>query len=99
MLRIIPKKWRRSVDADPVSRPAWWRRRRAGAGADGFIGDTTLATAMMPALPPASAGMAYALDRTGKHVYAGTVPPAEVQRRRAANRVASQSRRTNRGNW
>jgi len=32
-------------------------------------------------------------------VYAGTVPPAEVQRRRAANRVASQSRRTNRGNW
>jgi len=98
MLRIIPKKWRRSVDADPVSRPAWWRRRQHTAGADGFIGDTTPVTALMPALPPASAGMAYALSRTGKHVYAGTVPVAEVQRRRAANRVASQSRRTNRGN-
>jgi hypothetical protein len=32
----------------------------------------------------------------GKHVYAGTVPPATVARRRAANRVARRSRATNR---
>ena len=97
MLRILPKNWRRSVDADPVSRPTWWRRRRHTAGADGFIGADAATLPAMPALPPASAGMAYALNRTAKHVYAGTVPPAVVRRRRAANRVASQSRHTNRG--
>jgi hypothetical protein len=31
-----------------------------------------------------------------KHVYQGTVAPAEKARRRAANRVARRSRRTNR---
>lgn len=33
----------------------------------------------------------------GRHLYAGTVPPAEVRRRRAANKQARQSRRANRG--
>ena len=32
-----------------------------------------------------------------KHVYAGTVPAAEIARRRAANKVARASRRQNRG--
>jgi len=32
-----------------------------------------------------------------KHVYAGTVAPATVARRRAANKTARRSRRTNRG--
>lgn len=36
------------------------------------------------------------LNRTGKHIYAGTVPPAVVARRRAANKVARKSRRANR---
>ena len=36
------------------------------------------------------------LNRTGKHVYGGTVPPAVVARRRAANKVARKSRRANR---
>lgn len=31
-----------------------------------------------------------------KHVYAGTVSPAEVRRRRAKNKVARKSRRRNR---
>jgi len=31
-----------------------------------------------------------------KHVYAGTVDPKEVARRRAANKVARRSRRANR---
>lgn len=32
----------------------------------------------------------------GKHIYAGTVPAAEVARRRAANKAARISRRKNR---
>ena len=40
--------------------------------------------------------VASALGLTGKHVYAGTVPPEEVARRRAANRVARRQRRVNR---
>lgn len=32
----------------------------------------------------------------GKHIYAGTVPTAEIARRRAANKVARISRRKNR---
>lgn len=42
--------------------------------------------------PPAS----WSGRRNGKHVYAGTVPHAEVQRRRAANKAARASRRRNR---
>lgn len=37
-----------------------------------------------------------ALSNSGKPVYAGTVPFAEVQRHRAANKVARASRRINR---
>lgn len=33
----------------------------------------------------------------GKHIYAGTVPAAEVARRRAANKRAKVARRANRG--
>lgn len=36
------------------------------------------------------------LNRTGKHIYAGTVSAEEKKRRRKANKVARQSRRTNR---
>lgn len=39
----------------------------------------------------------FALGNLGKHVYAGTVPAAVVERRRAKNRVARSSRRINRG--
>lgn len=37
------------------------------------------------------------LNRTGKHIYGGTVPHAEVKRRRKANKTARASRRRNRG--
>ena len=37
------------------------------------------------------------LNTRGKHVYSGTVPEAEVARRRAKNKVARKSRRVNRG--
>lgn len=37
--------------------------------------------------------MLQALGRTGKHVYAGTVPAATVARRRAASRRARAARR------
>lgn len=38
----------------------------------------------------------FGLNRTGKQVYGGTVPEAEVKRRRKANKVARESRRKNR---
>ena len=37
-----------------------------------------------------------ALGKRGKHVYGGSVPAVEVQRRRAANKAARASRRANR---
>lgn len=46
----------------------------------------------------ASLAMLAALQGGRKHVYGGTVPEAEVRRRRAANKVARASRRHNRGN-
>lgn len=46
-------------------------------------------------LTPASA-MLLAINSTMSHVYGGTVPPAEVRRRRAANKVARASRKINR---
>lgn len=49
------------------------------------LGPTTYQRVMLEAL------------NTGRHIYAGTVPPAEVRRRRAANRVARRSRRRNQG--
>ncbi len=36
------------------------------------------------------------LNRTGRHMYGGTVPPAEVERRRAKNKAAKRARRMNR---
>jgi len=36
------------------------------------------------------------LNMTGKHVYAGTVDPAEKARRRAANKAARKARRAGR---
>jgi len=38
----------------------------------------------------------FGLQRTGRHVYAGTVPAAEVARRRAASKAARVARRANR---
>lgn len=43
-----------------------------------------------------STAMLYALNWTGRHVYAGTVPPKVVARRRAKNKAARVSRRHNR---
>ncbi len=40
--------------------------------------------------------MLLALDRRGKHVYAGTVPERVKSKRRAKNKVARVSRRKNR---
>lgn len=37
-----------------------------------------------------------ALNKTGRHIFAGTVDPAEITRRRKANKVARNSRRKNR---
>jgi hypothetical protein len=44
--------------------------------------------------------MALALGRvkSPSQIYGGTVPPAEKERRRTANKSARRSRRTNRGN-
>jgi hypothetical protein len=45
---------------------------------------------------PYSLAILGALNRSGRHVYAGTTPAPEVARRRKANRVARVSRRLNR---
>lgn len=45
---------------------------------------------------PHSTSMLDALNQSGKHIYAGTVDPAEVRRRRAANKVARRQRKINR---
>lgn len=37
-----------------------------------------------------------ALNGSGRHIYGGTVDPKVVKRRRAANKVAKASRKTNR---
>ncbi|MBF6326541.1 hypothetical protein IU451_28995 [Nocardia cyriacigeorgica] len=39
----------------------------------------------------------YGLQRRDMHVYGGTVPLAEVTKRRAKNRMARKSRQQNRG--
>jgi hypothetical protein len=46
---------------------------------------------------PTQRAILFALNNTGKHVYAGTVPAHVKARRRAANKVARVSRRINRG--
>lgn len=43
-----------------------------------------------------SGDMIVALNQTSRHIYAGTVPRAEIDRRRAKNKVARRSRRINR---
>lgn len=67
----------------------------------GVAGDGIEAYYEPPAQKPApdNRGLAVlvGLGTTGKHVYAGTVPPATVERRRTKNRVARRSRRINRG--
>lgn len=40
--------------------------------------------------------MLIALNASGKHIYAGTVPPEEVARRRKANKVARNQNKVNR---
>lgn len=45
---------------------------------------------------PENFGMIRALQAQGKHIYAGTVDPDEIKRRRKANKVARASRRHNR---
>lgn len=55
---------------------------------------------VLPALPivaaPYSLAILLGLTRTGRHVYAGTVPPAEVRRRRVAGKAARAARRVTR---
>lgn len=52
----------------------------------------------MSSTTPDSRGLAVllGLQKMGRHIYAGTVPSAEVARRRTANKVARWSRRANR---
>lgn len=57
------------------------------------MGDPTTAVRDFNA---AAGRLLLALNHTGQHIYAGTVPAAEKARRRAANRVARKSRRINR---
>lgn len=53
-------------------------------------------TPEMRRLDEAPSRMLGAMHNTGKHIYGGTVPTAEKQRRRAANKVARRSRALNR---
>lgn len=43
-----------------------------------------------------STGLLVALNRSGKHIYGGTVPAHVVAKRRARNKAARISRRSNR---
>jgi len=45
---------------------------------------------------PRSLPLLLALNRSGKPIYGGTVPPEVVARRRAANRAARRARRVHR---
>ncbi len=45
---------------------------------------------------PFQRAVLFGLARTGRHVYAGTVPAAEKARRRAASKAARVARRANR---
>jgi len=45
---------------------------------------------------PFQRAVLFGLQRTGRHVYAGTVPATEKARRRAANKAARVARRQNR---
>lgn len=60
-----------------------------------FDEDHTLADTLKDPAPPNVVGMTMAVQRMS-HIYAGTVPYAEVARRRRRNKVARRSRRVNR---
>lgn len=49
-----------------------------------------------PALNHYQRAILYALNRTGKHVYAGTVPAATIANRRAKSKAARLARRKSR---
>lgn len=49
-----------------------------------------------PVAPPSGYALTILLALQEKHIYSGTVAPAEKARRRAANKVARKSRRANR---
>lgn len=66
---------------------------KLGLGSDEAV---TAATADLRS-PKTQMAMALGRTKTEAQIYAGTVPHADVQRRRARNRVARQSRRINRG--
>lgn len=51
----------------------------------------------IPKMPDHYGTVILATLQRGRHMYAGTVPPAEVARRRERNRVARRSRKINRG--
>ncbi|GAA2022308.1 hypothetical protein WDZ16_13100 [Pseudokineococcus marinus] len=53
-------------------------------------------TETTPESSASSKGLLLALNQSGKHIYAGTVPPHVTARRRAANRAARQARRVHR---
>lgn len=53
-------------------------------------------TTVLAAPNPAAALLLIALNSSGRHIYAGTVPSKTVASRRAANKVARLSRRANR---
>lgn len=62
----------------------------------GFSPSTTAALRASQAPGRYQRSILAALQRKRGEIYAGTVPPAEVARRRAANKVARASRRRNR---
>jgi hypothetical protein len=45
---------------------------------------------------PVSTGALLLLNRSGKHIYGGTVDPVTVRERRVKNKAARKSRRINR---
>lgn len=72
----------------PSRRPIVMKGLREKLGLTGTVRDLSPQTQM---------GLVLARVRPDMHIYAGTVPHAKVQRRRAANRRAKASRRINRG--
>lgn len=66
------------------------RRRRCVVNRDGAHGDG------LPYAPPSSFSLAILRGIQTTQVYGGTVPPATIAKRRAANKVARASRRANR---
>lgn len=59
------------------------------------IGNLTYA--IQGADTPYQRAILFALNNTGKHIYAGTADPEVVAKRRKANKVARKQRKVNRG--